>query len=117
LKELELLRVENAESDLVFPFKSVRTAFENARKKAGLENLTFHDLRRTFGTRLLEMGVDIVTIQKLYGHSSVLVTQRYLHPQDSIKKEAVELLDHAGKMKADPFHICSTEKEGKPLIH
>jgi hypothetical protein len=41
---------------------------------------------------MIEMGVDIVTISKLYGHSSVLVTQRYLHPRDTLSREAVELL-------------------------
>ena len=41
---------------------------------------------------MLERGADIVTISKLYGHSSVLVTQRYLHPKDKLSKEAVELL-------------------------
>ncbi len=76
----------------VFPFKSVRTGFENACKRAGIDDLTFHDLRRTFGTRLLERGVDIVTISKLYGHSSVLVTQNYLHPSDELSVEAVEKL-------------------------
>ena len=76
----------------VFPFKSVRTGFENACKRAGIDDLTFHDLRRTFGTRLLERGVDIVTISKLYGHSSVLVTQNYLHPSDALSVEAVERL-------------------------
>lgn len=76
----------------VFPFKSVRTGFENACKRASIDDLTFHDLRRTFGTRLLERGVDIVTISKLYGHSSVLVTQNYLHPSDELSVEAVEKL-------------------------
>jgi excisionase family DNA binding protein len=76
----------------VFPFQNIRTGFENACERAGLADFTFHDLRRTFGTRLLERGADIVTIQKLYGHSSVLVTQHYLHPNDELSVEAVELL-------------------------
>jgi len=90
--ELKRLENEAGRDGWVFPFKNVRTAFENACRRAGIKKLTFHDLRRTFGTRLLEKGVDIVTIQKLYGHSSVLVTQRYLHPDDEVSREAVELL-------------------------
>ena len=33
-----------------------------------------------------------MTISKLYGHSNVLVTQRYLHPSDALSQEAVESL-------------------------
>jgi len=94
-KLLEILRQLKAESGNtadVFKVKDVHKAFENACKKAGIEGLTFHDLRRTFGTRLIERSVDIVTISKLYGHSSVLVTQRNLHPRDTLSREAVELL-------------------------
>jgi integrase len=89
----ERLRLKRAEgSGRIFPFKNVRTAFENACRRAKVEDFHFHDLRRTFGTRLLEKGVDIVTISRLLGHSSVLVTQRYLHPSDSLSDEAVEKL-------------------------
>jgi excisionase family DNA binding protein len=76
----------------VFPFKNVTTAFEKACRRAGLEDFHFHDLRRTFGTRLLERGADIVTVSRLLGHSSVVTTQRYLHPSDSLAGEAVERL-------------------------
>lgn len=97
LKTLEGLRALS-KGPKVFPFKSARTGFENACKRADLTDFTFHDLRRTFGTRLLEHGVDIVTISKLYGHSSVLVTQRYLHPSEELSIEAVEFLA-SGPMK------------------
>lgn len=86
------MKLHKEKHQLVYPFRTIQKAFGSARKRAGLEDFTFHDLRRTFGTRLLEGGVDIVTISKLYGHSSVLVTQRYLHPKDQLSKEAVELL-------------------------
>jgi integrase/recombinase XerD len=45
-----------------------------------------HSLRHTFGTRLGESGADAFTIMKLMGHSSVTVSQRYVHPSS----EAVE---------------------------
>jgi excisionase family DNA binding protein len=108
--ELARLKAERR-GPLVFPFKNVRTGFENARSRAGLENFTFHDLRRTFGTRLLEHGVNIVTISRLYGHSNVLVTQNYLHPRDVLSVEAVELL--AGEKREKPeslAQIWHTEK-------
>lgn len=46
-----------------------------------------HSLRRTFGTRLGEAGADAFTIMRLMGHSSVTVSQRYVHPSP----ETVEL--------------------------
>lgn len=38
---------------------------------------TAHDLRRTYATRLLADSNDIVTVQKMMGHSSVTTTQQY----------------------------------------
>lgn len=106
--ELAKQKAVNGKEQYVFPFKGVRTAFEGACRRAGIEDLTFHDLRRTFGTRLLEAGVDIVTISKLYGHSTVLVTQRYLHPKDKLSREAVEVLV---KKEEKVLDICEMKKE------
>lgn len=114
--ELERLKVEYRKGVLVFPFRSIRTAFENARRRAGIKDFTFHDLRRTFGTRLLERGVDIVTIKKLYGHSSASVTERYLHPSDKISKRAVELLGQMDGISSQNVeiltHIWPMKKDG-----
>ncbi len=43
-------------------------------------DLTPHAFRHTFGTRLGEAGADAFTIMRLMGHSSVTVSQRYVHP-------------------------------------
>jgi len=97
---LEKLKADHREGRLVFQLTPwiVKAGFKNARKKAKLEDFNFHDLRRTFGTRLLERGVNIVTIGRLYGHSSLLVTQNYLHPRDELSREAVDsLVDGASK--------------------
>jgi integrase len=75
------------------PYKSFRTALEQALKKAGIENLTFHSLRHTFGTRLGMAGVDIKTIQELMGHRDIKMTMRYSHPTAEHKRKAVELLN------------------------
>jgi len=75
------------------PFKSFRSAWENVLEKAGIEDLTFHSLRHTFGTRLGMAGVDIKTIQELMGHRDIKMTMRYCHPTPEHKRKAVEMLD------------------------
>jgi len=50
-------------------------------------DFVLHSLRHTFGTRLGESGADAFTIMRLMGHSTVAVSQRYVHPSP----EAVEL--------------------------
>jgi excisionase family DNA binding protein len=121
---LEKLRAEHQDGKLVFILKagSVRTGFKKALQKAKIESLTFHDLRRSFGTRLLERGTDIITIGKLYGHSSVLVTQNYLHPRDELSREAVDLLVEGASKPienqqnlAQNWHTKSPSPSGHPV--
>ncbi|HXX35948.1 MAG TPA: tyrosine-type recombinase/integrase, partial [Thermodesulfobacteriota bacterium] len=75
------------------PFKGFRRSWDHALKKAGIENLTFHSLRHTFGTRLGMQGTDLGTIQELMGHADLKMTKRYYHPTSAHKREAVEALD------------------------
>ncbi len=75
------------------PLKSIRTAFENARSRAGIKNLRFHDLRHTFATRLVLAGVDLASVSKLLGHSTIQMTMRYAHPTPEALKNAVSKLD------------------------
>ena len=51
------------------------------------KDFVLHSLRHSFGTRLGEAGADAFTIMRLMGHSTVTVSQRYVHPSP----EAVEL--------------------------
>jgi integrase len=59
-------------------------------RRAGLdESLHFHSLRHTFATWLVQERVSLYEVQKLLGHSSILVTQVYSHLASSELHEAV----------------------------
>jgi len=74
----------------------IQRSFKTACRIANIDNLRFHDLRHTAATRLVESGVPIHTVSKLLGHSSITVTERYSHPEESVK-DAVEILEDFNK--------------------
>lgn len=60
---------------------------------AGLDDLSPHSLRHTFGTQLIRKhGVDIVTAATLMGHSNISTTAIYTKPNEQDLAEAVERL-------------------------
>ena len=63
------------------PLKDIRTAFKNACNRAGIKSLRFHDLRHIFATRLVLAGVDLATVSKLLGHSSIQMTTSHSTPE------------------------------------
>lgn len=66
-----------------------RRGFEPARDLAGLpSHLTFHDLRHASASRLIDAGLDAVTVAAVLGHEDATTTLRiYAHRFDRAKKD------------------------------
>lgn len=82
-------------SGRAFPIsdRSLRQGYTKALQRSGIENFTFHDLRHTFATRLVQSGVDIYSVQKLLGHTTVSMTMRYAHHYPESLRASVQVLD------------------------
>jgi integrase len=68
------------------------------------KEFTPHCFRHAFGTRLGETGADAFTIMKLMGHSTVTVSQRYVHPSPEGIERAMERLAWFGSRAEVPLN-------------
>ena len=70
----------------------VRKRLIKAAAKAEVGHISFHHLRHTFATRLLDKGVPLNDVQRLMGHKSPVMTQRYDAPHvDRLHRAITEL--------------------------
>jgi integrase len=78
-------------------------------------DFVLHSLRHTFGTRLGESGADAFTIMKLMGHSTVTVSQRYVHPSPETIETAYERLMTLNR-RGVPTNVPTVDDERKTRI-
>ena len=110
------------ETGWVFPSKSKcghittpKTAHATAIAEANKEQkqLAYFEpycLRHTAGTMLGESGCDVFTLARIMGHSSILITQRYIHPRAESIERAFARLGTEVVTKENPF------TEGRAVI-
>ena len=84
---------------------ALRRRYKQGLARAGLRPLRFHDLRHTFGTRMIAKA-DIRRVQEWMGHADIQTTMRYLHyaPRD----EDAELVAEAFRVEA-PGALSSSD--------
>lgn len=100
---------DNSEKDLdslIFKFRGVRTAFQNACIEANIETgrpfgITLHSLRHTVAVRLVKGNFPLQFTARILGHQSVNTTYRYLSTTDETLVLAAEILES--------FQVANTE--------
>lgn len=75
----EIISEQPREARYVFDTTNWRKEFEGARKRAGVPEIRWHDLRHTLATWLGRSGASLEVIRDHLGHSSISVTQKYRH--------------------------------------
>ena len=66
--------------------------------------LTWHSLRHTCGTRLVQSGADIRAVQEIMGHATLAMTQRYAHVETSRVLAALARIPTAPVAQDVPDH-------------
>lgn len=94
---------------------ALKDAFDRAVAKAGIDDFRFHDLRHTFGSRLIQMGIDFYRVKELMGHKSIRMTERYAHHNtESLKPAALALENYYNSTTVDESDSClMREKSSK----
>jgi site-specific recombinase XerD len=80
---------------------AVETAFRNAIQSARLpDHGGIHSLRHSFATHMLEGGIDVLTLRKLLGHSSLSSTAIYVYVrQERLTAMSLDLLNLTKRQK------------------
>ncbi len=66
-----------------FPFIDIKRSFATAKRLAGIDDLHFHDLRRTAITRWIQQGTSLAFAGKFAGHSQLQTTMKHYTATDS----------------------------------
>jgi integrase len=87
---------------------ALRRRYKAALTAAGLRPLRFHDLRHTFGTRMIGKA-DIRRVQEWMGHADIQTTMRYLHYAP--RSEDAELVSEAFRLEDPAPNQASAESQ------
>ncbi len=78
----------------------VTSAFASAAARAGLPDLTFHDLRHVGTTRLAEVIENPLELMKFTGHDNYASVARYFNPKaGDLAKKYVKKIDKSDRLK------------------
>ena len=86
----------SAKSDMVFPdvdFNHIARTIKRDAINAGIKPIRFHDLRHSFASIFMMAGGSIYELQKILGHSSIRMTERYSHLAPDHLQGATDILN------------------------
>lgn len=96
---------------------SIKTAIVEAMVGAGIPSkCRFHDLRHTFGSRCAQLGIDVMTIKELMGHSSVTTTMRYMHVGEDHKRRALREAARKWASNSDKIVKSAVSEESRNRV-
>jgi integrase len=83
---------------------ALRRRYDAALKRAGLRPLRFHDLRHTFGTRMIAKA-DVRRVQEWMGHANIQTTMKYLHyaPREEDARLVAEAFKFSPPAASEPI--------------
>jgi integrase len=80
----------------------IKKGYVAAVGAAELEDVTFHTLRHTAASWMVQRGVDLYRVKEILGHSTIAMTERYAHLAPNHLADAVAVL------ACDPGHTWGT---------
>jgi integrase len=113
VREMLERNLQNKKSDLVFPnakgnrIKAISNSFSrtvddlslNKESKDDRDKVVFHTLRHTFASWQVQGGMDLYTLQRLMGHKSFQMVQRYAHLAPDNLRKATSIFNCVGNDK------------------
>ena len=105
---------ELGSGELLFPDldkAKLRYAWECVRKKAGVSDVHFHDLRHTYAVHCTKAGMPIVELQQRLGHANITMTQRY-----AVYAPPIAFDPLPARSRTARHVVCSRPRTGRRLI-
>lgn len=91
--------------------------FQNSQKRAGFKRLIrFHDLRHTFASHFMMNGGNIYDLQKILGHTSLEMTQRYAHMSPEHLVKAIQVVSFKPGANSNVVNLEGKRDEKKELL-